>query len=109
MRRERSEEQPEKTTGRALSEETMTRVYERHALRRPGQGHTGLYNSMCQPTTNPGARFGQATRGDGLAMRLIIIKYKENEIMQLHMFLNTNEATSDDQSSKVRAFAGEEF
>ena len=33
-----------------------------NALRRPGQGHAGLYNSMCQPTTNPGARFGQATR-----------------------------------------------
>ena len=54
--------------------------YERHhALRRPGQGHTGLYNSMCQPATNPGARFGQATGGDGLAMPLIIIKYKGSQ------------------------------
>ena len=51
----------------------------RNALRRPGQGHAGLYNSMCQPTTNPGARFGN--KGDALAMRLFndddIIKYKE--------------------------------
>ncbi len=83
--------------------------YERHhALRRPGQGHTGLYNTMCQPK-GPGARFGQATGGDGLAMRLTIIKCKEIERMQLHTFQNTNDATSDDQSSKVRAFAGREF
>ena len=38
------------------------------------------------PTHRHGARFGQATGGDGLAMRLIIIKYKENGRMQLHMF-----------------------
>ena len=43
------------------SRQQKTRVYERHALRRPGQGHTGLYNSMCQPI-GPGARFGQAPK-----------------------------------------------
>ena len=62
------------------------------------------------PTHNkPWSSFRSSNKGDGLAMRLIIIKYKENERMQLHMFLNTNDATSDDQSSEVRAFVGQEF